>query len=38
MKHSPTPIDRSWIEDVLEYLFALALIVLFVAVFIARGG
>ena len=38
MKHPSTPIDRSWLEDVLEYLFALALMVLFVAVFIAQGG
>lgn len=38
MKNSPTPVDLSWIQDVLECVLALAFIVLFIAVFIARGG
>lgn len=38
MKNSPTPIDLSWIQDVLEYLFVLGFIVLFIAILIAREG
>ena len=38
MKHSPAPIDRSWIQDVLEYVLALSLIVIFIAVLISRVG
>ena len=37
MKQSTKPIDRSWLEDVLEYVIALALIVISIAVLISRG-
>lgn len=38
MKQSTKPIDRSWLEDVVEYVLALALIVFFIAVLISRQG
>lgn len=38
MKQSTKPIDRSSLEDVVEYVLALVLIVLFIAVLISRGG
>lgn len=38
MKQSTKSVDRSWLEDVVEYVLALALIVFFIAVLIARGG
>ena len=38
MKQSTKPVDRSGLEDVVEYVLALALIVLFIALLISRGG